>query len=120
MPLHCRATSGVWAPRTASDAAAAAVEGGNMRGHLAVSAALVVALVAPALAHAAPPANDAFASAETISGASGTVYGTTVDATSEPGEPQSLALNHSIWYAWTAPDYGTLNFDTAGTKLSVP
>src|SRR5204863_6603988 len=36
----------------------------------------------------------------------------------EPGEPQSLALNHSIWYAWTAPDYGTLNFDTAGTTYA--
>src|ERR671937_2639205 len=89
-----------------------------MRGQLAVLAGIAAALFLPSLAQAAPPPNDAFAAAETLVGASGTVYGTTVDATTEPGEPASMPLNHSIWYAWTAPDYGTLDFNTAGTTYA--
>jgi hypothetical protein len=97
---------------------AAAAGEGYMRGQLAILAAVVAALVVPAFANAAPPPNDAFAAPETISGTSGTVYGTTVDATAEPGEPQSMPLNHSIWYAWTAPGYGTLSFNTGGTTYA--
>jgi hypothetical protein len=74
-----------------------------MRGQLAILATVVGALVLPAFAQAAAPPNDAFAAAETLSGPSGTVFGTTVDATAEAGEPRSMPLNHSIWYAWTAP-----------------
>ena len=86
-----------------------------MRGQLAVLAALVVAFALPSVAEAAPPPNDAFATPETLSGASGTVVGSTVDATTEAGEPPSMPLNHSIWYAWTAPAYGNFSFNTGGT-----
>jgi hypothetical protein len=44
----------------------------------------VDAVVVPSIAHAAPPANDAFASPERTTGTSGTVFGTSVGATSEP------------------------------------
>jgi Cadherin-like domain/PKD domain len=93
-------------------------KGENMRGYLAILATIVGALVLPGFAHAAPPPNDAFAAAETISGPSGTVYGTTVEATTEAGEPPSMPLNHSIWYAWTAPGYGTFSFNTGGTTYA--
>ncbi|MFL5925458.1 MAG: tandem-95 repeat protein [Gaiellaceae bacterium] len=86
-----------------------------MRGQLAVLAAVAAALVLPSLAAAAPPANDAYAQAEVVSGSSGTVSGTRAEATAEPGERPSMPQLHSIWYAWTAPAYGTLTFDTAGT-----
>jgi hypothetical protein len=72
-------------------------------------------LFVPSLARAAAPSNDAFASAEVISGVSGTVTGTRDGATAEPGEPTPMPQYHSVWYSWTAPAYGTLSFDTGGT-----
>jgi hypothetical protein len=45
----------------------------------------------------APP-NDAFSSAITISGDVGSIDGTTVGATREPGEPPG---DSSVWYNWT-------------------
>jgi hypothetical protein len=47
--------------------------------------------------------NDAFASAATISGTHGSVIGTTVGATAEPGEPahQGKPALSSVWYSWT-------------------
>src|SRR5919198_4824851 len=89
-----------------------------MRGQFAVLAAIAAALFLPSLAQAAPPPNDAFVAAETLSGSSGTVYGTTVEATTEAGEPASMPRNHSIWYAWTAPGYGTFSFNTGGTTYA--
>src|SRR3954470_16514985 len=86
-----------------------------MRGLLCALALVAAALFVPSLAHAAPPANDAFASAQVIAGASGTVTGTRAEATAEPGEPTPMPQSHSIWYAWTAPAYGTLTFDTGHT-----
>src|SRR5439155_17838530 len=51
------------------------------------------------------PANDAFASAQQISGLSGDVTGTTTGATSELGEPGYVS--RSVWYrftpAWSGP-----------------
>ena len=60
------------------------------------------------------PANDNFASAQAISGASGTVNGTTVGATLEPGEPvPGDGAGASVWYQWTAPaGGGSVTFDT--------
>src|SRR4051794_3575725 len=86
-----------------------------MRGQSAVLAALLAALVLPSLAAAAPPANDAYAAAELVEGPSGTVFGSRLEATTEPGERPSMPQLHSIWYAWTAPAYGTLTFDTSVT-----
>jgi hypothetical protein len=73
----------------------------------------------------APPANDNFADALTIGGASGTLLGSNNGATKEPGEP-----NHgfrpggaSVWYVWQAPASGAATITTAestfNTTLSV-
>lgn len=46
----------------------------------------------------APPPNDNFASAIVLGGASGSVSGTTLNATLQTGEPAGAA---TVWYAWT-------------------
>jgi Big-like domain-containing protein len=84
-----------------------------MRGQLAAVAVVVCALAVPGLAHAAPP-NDAFAGPQTIAGISGTVEGTTLDATSEAGEP-ALAGGYTVWYAWTATSSATVSLDLLAT-----
>jgi subtilisin family serine protease len=63
------------------------------------------------------PANDDFANAQSISGASATVNGTDVNATREFGEPDHLPDSSSlgdktVWYNWTAPSSGQVNLDT--------
>jgi hypothetical protein len=67
-------------------------------------------------AQAAPPANDAFVSAQAIVGASGTVTGTNLEATKEPGEPNHAgnAGGRSVWYRWVAPFSGQAVFETCG------
>ncbi|OWY61846.1 hypothetical protein B7486_61610, partial [cyanobacterium TDX16] len=61
-----------------------------------------------------PPANDAFGSAQSITGTSGTENGTTVLATRQSGEPNPFSFldKGSVWYGWTAPGTGTVTFDT--------
>jgi hypothetical protein len=73
-------------------------------------AAVVVAVAAlgpAATANAAPPPNDAFASAQVLP-TPASVPGTTVDATREAGEPtyENYGDNYgegTVWYSWTAP-----------------
>lgn len=67
-----------------------------------------------------PPANDNFAAAEVISGQTGTVAGTTVSATRETGEPYHAGYYGvgSVWYLWTAPANGTMEFNTSGSVIS--
>lgn len=70
-----------------------------------------------ASAFAQAPANDHRAAAQIISGASGRVTGTNVNATKEPGEisnPFNVG-GRSIWYAWTATSTESVRFDTVGT-----
>jgi hypothetical protein len=86
-----------------------------MRGQFVALVAVLAALTLTAVAHAAPPANDSYTTPEAISGTTGTVFGTRAEATAEDAEPPSMPHYHSIWYAWTAPGYGTVSFDTAGT-----
>jgi len=56
----------------------------------------------------AQPANDNFANAFAISGASGSTNGSNVGASAEAGEPNlfGVAVGESVWYAWTAPADG--------------
>ena len=63
-----------------------------------------------------PPPNDAFANAQTISGTSGSVAGTNVNATKESGEPShgGNAGARSVWYQWTAPSSGSRTFTMCG------
>ncbi|HYK19103.1 MAG TPA: NF038122 family metalloprotease [Pyrinomonadaceae bacterium] len=63
------------------------------------------------------PANDNFASAQVISGCSGSVTGTNVNATRESGEPVlfSPTSNRSVWYQWVSPSSGSVTFTTTGS-----
>jgi hypothetical protein len=67
-----------------------------------------------------PPANDNFASAQVISGCSGSVNGTNVGASKESGEPNHSPDNfggtHSVWYQWQAPVTASVNITTAGSN----
>ncbi|HZM77183.1 MAG TPA: hypothetical protein VFC19_15735 [Candidatus Limnocylindrales bacterium] len=63
-----------------------------------------------AVALITPPLNDMFASAQVITGESGSVAGNVAGATTEPGEPGSSTVP-SIWYRWTAPQTGLFRFD---------
>lgn len=74
---------------------------------------------------AAAPANDAFANATVITGASDHVYGTNVGASVETGEPDHSGHNdgilyggHSVWWTWTAPSTGVVEVDTNGTNFA--
>jgi hypothetical protein len=73
--------------------------------------------MAPAAA-AAAPANDDFADAVALAGAAGTVSGTTVGSSSEPGERcpprEDFGCHASVWYTWQTPATTTtlVSFDT--------
>src|SRR5439155_11927 len=65
------------------------------------------------------PSNDNFAFCEFTGGANGSVTGSTRSATKETGEPNHAGNSggHSIWYCWTAPDSGSVTFDTIGSNF---
>src|SRR5215208_1222177 len=99
-------------------------------GVFVVSAAMALLCVLASVAIAAP-ANDNFANAQTITGQSVSVDGTTVGATREVGEPDHYITNpfdappdaylwegdHSVWYRWTAPVSGPTEVDTCTTNI---
>lgn len=63
-----------------------------------------------------PPVNDDFASATDLGSAtSGEVTFDNTGATIETGEWDDTGAGHSVWFTWTAPDDGTVSFDTADT-----
>src|SRR3954465_4810307 len=84
----------------------------------ALLALLLLALPAPALA--APPANDAFAAAELLTGSTGTASGTNREAPKGTGEPNHRGYlgRHSLWYRWVAPTDGVATIDTYGSSFS--
>ncbi|MGH3081617.1 MAG: hypothetical protein ACRDNH_10860 [Gaiellaceae bacterium] len=66
-----------------------------------------------------PPANDAFANAQAISGLSGTVQGTTFAAGTETGEPMHDGYPWaSIWYRWVPQFLTGLTLRRAKTGLA--
>jgi len=67
----------------------------------------------------APPANDNFANAATLSGNSGTVNSNSSMATSETGEPAHAGEGpyKSIWYKFTPASSGILSVDTHGSAF---
>ncbi|MBV9470569.1 MAG: hypothetical protein JOZ57_15120, partial [Abitibacteriaceae bacterium] len=71
-----------------------------------------------------PPANDNFANAQTVSGSSGSMGGTTVAATREFFEPNPNLQNSinpaTVWYKWTAPATGHFSFDATYTSFGKP
>ncbi len=76
---------------------------------------LALGLAFTAASHALPPANDLFANAEVIpSQTSATVTGTTVEATTETGDPDrdfDSGNDCSVWFRWTAPQSGIVTMD---------
>jgi hypothetical protein len=57
------------------------------------------------------PVNDDFSHSQIITGAIAVLKGTTLGATSEPGESARYSAWYSVWYSWTAPAsaYATIN-----------
>jgi hypothetical protein len=77
--------------------------------------------VTPHVPSGSPPANDNFANAKVLKGTSGSVSGTNVGATLEPGE-QNIQDNRggaSVWYKWTVPVTGSYQFDTCSANPGV-
>lgn len=65
---------------------------------------VILALAAPGTA--APPPNDYFVGAATVTTAVATLNGSTTEATRETDEPIYVFSNQSVWYQWTAPAAG--------------
>jgi len=85
------------------------------------------AVSAPASFAAAPPANDNWANAAAIIGASGTTTGTNIDATDEATErldvdiadaPAASTTGKTVWWKWVAPADGNYVFSTFGSELT--
>lgn len=94
----------------------------SARGALAVAAALSAALLPWSAAEAAAPSNDSYASPATLTGASGSFSGTNAEATkgAEDWEwvpdPEAPAGGKSVWFVWTAPASGWVQFDTLASS----
>jgi hypothetical protein len=86
---------------------------------LAALLAACTLLALPGAALAAPPANDAFLTAELLTGPTATSTGTNAEATKETGEPSHAyhTGGHSLWYRWIAPSEGIVTIDTAGSRF---
>jgi Ca2+-binding RTX toxin-like protein len=85
----------------------------------AVTVLVVLGVVAPPAAFAAPT-NDDFAAARSLGSApSGTVTGVNVAATKQPGEPEHAgnAGGRSVWFSWTAPTSGSVSFSTGASDF---
>ena len=86
---------------------------------------LAVAIGFAACAAVAQPANDNFASAFTLTGATGSTNGDNTSAILESCEPLvvtcdddgSQGITNSVWFVWTAPTTGTVEFDTIGSSF---
>lgn len=63
--------------------------------------------------------NDDFASATSLSGATGSVDSHTVNASAETGEPphSGTTAASSVWFDWQAPSSGNFNFNTDGSDF---
>jgi hypothetical protein len=68
---------------------------------------------------AQPPANDNFAAATALSGASAFAGGENFEATAETGEPAHAGVGpfQSVWYQWIAPFTGPVTIDTCGSDF---
>lgn len=66
--------------------------------------------------------NDFFVNSVPLTGESGAISGSNVDATAEAGEPAhwwySDYAYHSVWYSWTAPSDGYYLFSTSAATFN--
>ncbi len=67
----------------------------------------------------AQPANDRFTRAQRIVGLAGTVSGSNLNATQQPGEPihATTGSGYSIWYRWAPPYPVKITFSTEGSAF---
>ncbi len=67
----------------------------------------------------APPLNDNFTNAFTLTGSSGTAQGSNNFATAETGEPAHADLGpyRSVWFSFTPASNGVLTLDTHGSSF---
>ena len=81
---------------------------------------VVIVLVSGVVSFAQAPANDDFAQAAVISGTSGATNGSTLEASKEPYERAHAGEvgGHSVWYRWTAPASGPVDFNTLGSDFN--
>lgn len=81
----------------------------------------IASLLANSCGSVTPPANDDFQDAVVLAGLSGSVGGTNVDATGEPGEPNhaqgQAAPLASVWWSWTPDTSGQAVIDTLGSDF---
>ncbi len=66
------------------------------------------------------PSNDDFENATVISGVSGSALGSNINATYQSGEPLTAvgaSATNTIWWAWTAPASGSVQFNTVGSEV---
>jgi hypothetical protein len=66
-----------------------------------------------------PTGNNQFADATTLTGAQGVVTANNLRFTRENGEPSHGGVrgSRSAWWQWTAPNDGTVRFETTGTAF---
>lgn len=84
------------------------------------AAAIIAGMIGLApVASAAPPANDSFADAAALTGATTTATGTTQGAGAEPGEPLPFAHDgaSSVWWRWVAPTAVPVEVSLAGSSF---
>lgn len=73
--------------------------------------------ISGSLALVSPP-NDFFADATNLgSGATATIGGRNVDASTEQGEPTCCTTSATVWYRWTAPAAGAYRVETCGSDF---
>ena len=80
-----------------------------------LAAGLTMTVAGPAMA--AVPTNDDFANATVISVTPFTDAVNTADATAQATDSAGCGGGHSVWYAYTATQSGTLTFDTFGSSF---
>ncbi len=80
--------------------------------------ALALLCALPAVAHAAPPANDDFAAAQAVA-LPGQVTGSNVDATLEANEPATSGehIGRSVWYRFTPQTTQRVRIDTCRSDV---
>jgi hypothetical protein len=66
---------------------------------------------------APPPANNNFANAIALTGATANSTGSNHGATEEIGEPAQSGQINSVWWSWTAPSSGIFTIDTQGSNF---
>lgn len=66
-----------------------------------------------------PPANDDFSSCQAISGITGSLTSHNIGATRENNEPSHASTfgTHSVWYCWSAPRTGSVEWNTIGSSF---